>query len=219
MAVSAVTAGVGLYSANKADKQAKRQEAIQRDAQNRRVDLEEQALAFRQEQYSRWESIYGSIEENLGQYYNTLDSEEYKVQALQAEKIHFQDTQAAIKKQFGTANLGDNAAEQLALAGSTVNSARNRANIELNADEVIAQRQLGFVNSGRNVQTQAAAGVGNALAGSANFANADSVQAGNLARTYDDRREAAIGGVIGVGLDTAQDFKGSIADLWKGLGV
>ena len=216
MAVTAVVGAVGAYSAHNANENAKEQTKIAQQESQAARDLEAEALDFERQRYAEWQETYGSLEDNLGDYYNGLDPDDYRLRGFQAEKQRFQSVQEQIKKQFGNGESGS-AAEQLALAQSTIASGQQLAAIDFNAERETAREQLSFLQLGLNKEAQIAGGITNNLNNSSNRAQSRSNQALDRADEFIDSRDNTVGTLVGTGLDFVRDRNGLAPSSSGGL--
>ena len=136
---------------------------------------DKQRLKFEQDRYDDWKKTYGSVEENLSNYYNTLTPELRMTQGLQAFN---EERDAAMTKL--NENLAQRGISRSGLAAaieteSALQSAETRAQIRANAPMEVAKEKLGFLNAG--LASNPANNVGNALADQSRNAGSIAVQA------------------------------------------
>jgi len=106
------------------------------------------ALAFEQQKYQDWQDTYGSIEDNLADYYSTLTPDYYEARGLEAFQT---EQQAALENvrttlaQRGIEDSGIAAATELAFAQE---GAQQRAQIRATAPSLAAEEQRSFLQVG-----------------------------------------------------------------------
>ncbi len=103
---------------------------------------------FEKQKYKDWQDVYGPIQKNLGNYYNTLTPDTYAARGLQEFK---KSNTAELEKinttlaQKGLLNSGTEAAVVLA---SGLNAAEKKAEIRSTADEVVQAEKSRFLQIG-----------------------------------------------------------------------
>ena len=132
------------------------------------------SLGFEEKKYADWQEVYGDIQSNLSNYYNTLTPEAYAARGIQEFK---KSNEAELEKinttlaQRGLMNSGTAAAVTLA---SGLNAAEKKATIRSTADEVVAGEQSRFLQIG--LGQNPGASYSQALANQATQANNKAVQ-------------------------------------------
>lgn len=206
--------GITNFKGQKADQ--KRADALAGEsisASKANIEMQREQLAFMQKQYDEWNAVYGDLQQNLGDYYANLSiGDEFKkidtnlsftLQSLSKEyATAAKDTQRAMS-QMGLAGSGAAAQNTVGLNQGLAQSramARAQAGIgKLDAGDIVAQKQMGFLGVGLGqgasllgTMTQQAGNAGNAY-------NSLTQAAGNLSNNYMQRgmgREASNMGVI-----------------------
>lgn len=118
------------------------------NASNDAAKANKASLGFEQQKYSDWQAVYGDIQKNLGNYYNTLTPETYAARGIQEFK---KSNEAELEKinttlaQKGLMTSGTAAAVTLA---SGLNAAEKKATIRSTADEVVRGEQSRFLQIG-----------------------------------------------------------------------
>lgn len=119
-----------------------------KDSAETAANASNKSLSFEEQKYQDWQNVYGSMQKNLGKYYNTLTPETYaargvqefnKSNALELEKIN------TTLAQKGLLNSGTAAAVTLA---SGLNAAEKKATIRSTADEVVNAEKSRFLQIG-----------------------------------------------------------------------
>lgn len=152
-------AAIGLagtvYASNQSSKAAKKAGKLAADADAAR-------LAFEREQWDEWQNTYGSIEDQLAAYYETLTPTFRITQGLEAHEKEMNRARTTLKETLAqrgiaTSGLATQAETELAVA-----SAEERARIRAAAPMEVAKEKLGFLQVGLGMNPQA--GMRNALA-------------------------------------------------------
>ena len=129
---------------------------------NEQIALAKDQLAFQKEQYEDWDNVYGSIQKNLGEYYNNLDPDKIVSLGLENQQREFQQVQKEIKRDFAQRGLSDSGAEIAITSSNRIDNARTRAEIRSGGERQVAEEQLGFLNIGLNQGVQKQSLIGNA---------------------------------------------------------
>lgn len=199
-------AGVGMYQANKAGKQAA---SAQGAATAATVDLENQKLDFAYEQYDEqlaryddWMAIYGPIEENLGEFYNNLTPETYAAAGLEYNQQEFQKqkTQALeTVAQRGLATSGINAAIDTQLA---LGKAKADATTRRDAPFKVAAEKSQFLSQGKGNAFMPPTGTVGSVLNSSGVPGALQNEA-NIAANNSSSLWNSAGNMLGTGLSYA----------------
>jgi hypothetical protein len=201
MAVSAVSAASSASSArNQAAKDA-----------DRAADSAAAQLEFEKEQYAeqkeRWDATYGSVEENLADYYTNMTSDYYAVQGVEAFQAEQQAALTTVREtlaQRGLATSGTAAATEIA---SAVSQASGRAAIRAEAETKVNEQKLGFLSVGMGVKPTTA-GISNALTNQTSVASQTATNSSNTAATQSAAAAQAVGAAaqaIATGLTDTTD--------------
>lgn len=142
--VSKITDSVGLtdYKGAERDRKYASQQA---GLANDRADEE---VRFQREQYGDWKRVYGSLQDNLGDYYNNLSADDLATTGLQAQQTEYQQFRQEFDKQAAQRGVADSKfieSQQLQMGAG---NAMERARIRAQAPEQVAQQQLGFLGVG-----------------------------------------------------------------------
>jgi len=93
---------------------------------------------------SQWEDVFGSIGDNLGDFYKNLTPDLLAAPGLQLQQQEFQQAQEQVKTQFAQRNIAGGA-QQLIESQMSVENARARAEIRRAAELQVPQLQQNFV--------------------------------------------------------------------------
>lgn len=191
--VRKVTDAIGLTH-HKAEERAARLAEKNSDLSYR---LAKEQLDFEKEQYEDWKSIYGSLQENLGNYYNNLNADSLTLKHIEAITREFDIAETQLKQTLAQRGLDDSgmmAAAEVSLASQ---EALSKANIRANADEIAAQEKMKFLSFGLGQGTQILGQMSNtSMAASqsmSSYASTALSASTNLARINNN----AMGGIIG----------------------
>lgn len=119
-------------------------------------------LDFQKDQYEDWKSIYGSLQQNLGDYYNSLGADKVAAMGLQAQQQEYQAAVKSIKTNAAARGLDGTTYAQSVEDAATLANASARAGIRATAADVAAQQKLGFLGVGLGQGSNMLANIGNA---------------------------------------------------------
>lgn len=118
------------------------------DASGDASKASEASMAFEQAKYDDWKDTYGTLQDNLADYYTTLTPEYYEVQGLQAfeqeQTLAFAQIESSLA-QRGIQDSGIALATELAFASE---GAAQRATIRTQAPAIAADEQSRFLRIG-----------------------------------------------------------------------
>lgn len=170
-ATSLIGSGMASNSADKAARYAAQSEA--------------NALAFSKEQYNDWKAIFGPLQTNLSNYYNSLTPDRIEAQGKQAIELERDQWISRIEEDFAARGLSDSA-----LAGSAVTDVERqtaiaKATVAATAPEKAAQQKLSFLSLGygQNPAGVVQSTLSNQAAGARSRANAAAEAAGQAIGT------------------------------------
>jgi hypothetical protein len=182
MAWGAVIAGgVALTSAYFSNKDAK-------DARKEAGTIEQQQLDFEQQRYNDWQSIYGGLQENLGEYFMELSPEDYEVMGLEAYEVEKERALTGLTERLAQRGIDDSglaAAAELQLENTSM---VERANIRRSSEAMVAEDKLRFLQVGLGQNP------GDSLSGSLSR-QADRLN--NRATSAEQAAGAAVGDAVG----------------------
>jgi hypothetical protein len=114
----------------------------------KKEEAQKKAQAFEQEKLDDWDATYGSIQDNLAEYYGNLTPEFYETQGLEAFQKEQQVAQEQIKTSLAQRGIEDSGIA-LALEHQTAQSgAEQRATIRAQAPTLAAEEQRAFLQVG-----------------------------------------------------------------------
>ena len=162
---STITDAVGLTNTS-AERKAANAAAAASDNANA---LAADNLEFQKEQYNDWKAIYGSVQDNLGEYYKTIGADKIAAMGLEAQQREYQNTVTQIKQENAQKGLDKTPFEQAQLNNLNMQNATARASIRANAQDQANQQKLNFLGIGL--------GQGSAMLGNVNSASSTGVNA------------------------------------------
>ena len=172
---------------------------------NREASAEQ--LAFQREQFSRWEGIYGDIEENLGEFYNNLTPEYVATRGLQAQQQAYQAAATRTREGFARSGITGGAQSDIQ-SREAMENARVKAAIRADAPFQVAEQQQSFVSLGTGQGATARQAVGAATGGPLRQeALGVSGAAGAVSRGVRDVGVATSAGIRGVAGYQAQGYQ------------
>lgn len=179
------------------------------------IAFQREVFDFQREQHSAWESIYGNIQENLGEYYNNLTASKYATRATAQIASEYQKATRELTQQLaqrGIAGGGAEAAGRTYLAGQKAGA---MATVRAEAPEAVAKAKQGFLGIGLGqgtqmlgIQAQQAGNVGSAY----NVASGNVLQGGmaqgQIGSAYAIQNLKGSYGMSGQMMETAGDVLG-----------
>jgi len=196
---------VGITNYSEQDRQSARGRHLSKqavEASKKGVEVSEELLAFQKQRLARWESVFGSTEQNLANFYNSLTPESISKFGLAQQKQQYQTASRQVQERLAQRGLGNSKFAQYVAASMDFQNATRKAEIQAEAPFKVAQAQMGFYNLGlqqeQNIQAGIASGYGAVANAHTNVANIYSGQAGqafNLAGQYSQGNAAVISGI------------------------
>jgi len=170
------TAGLaGAVTSHKASK-------AQKEALNAQKDASAAQLAFAQQQYEDWQSIFGPIEQHLSHYYNTLHPD--TIEALGISKIEkaYNEGLKQLDRQIAQRGLSNSGVEAQGLTQLDQAKAADKATLRMQAPQIVANEKMKFLGLGLGNQNALSANVLNSYSNLQNIATNQLNQA-NLAKS------------------------------------
>ena len=196
-----VTAAASIYSANKADENA---DNAQQSA-DQRADQAQQNAVQRQ---GAWESVYGSVESNLANYYNTIDPSVIAAQGMESFEKERTESLARARENLAQRGLSSSGVSADLEISSAMTRGSERAKIRAEAPMKAAQQRMEFLRLGmgsnpdRATQTAFNNQASNAQ-GQANQAQSTADQAASDAATATTQAVGAAVNAYGTGTESA----------------
>lgn len=148
--VGAITDAIGITD-HESQKRAQESAASAAKAAN---VLSRENIEFQREQYRDWQSVYGEVQENLGEYFNNLGPEKVASLGLQEQQRGHQKTQEQIRQTMAQRGLGGSKFETYTQTMADIENANRRATIRATAEERSAQQRMSFLGLGLNQGAQ-----------------------------------------------------------------
>lgn len=104
-----------------------------------------------QGQYDKWNSIYGTLQENLGEFYNNLTPQMLSATNLQMRQREYQTAVDTVRKNFAQRGVAGGAQSAIE-AGMAMENAKARAQIRADAPFQVAEAQTGFLTATSDIR-------------------------------------------------------------------
>jgi hypothetical protein len=137
------------------------------------------ALQFDMKKYDDWKKIYGPIEQNLSNYYQTLSPESYTAQGFQGIEAEFSKVKQNIEEQIAQRGLTDSGIAAATDQNLQIQKALAKAKVRQEAPAEIAKQKTAFLQGGEQRRSQAEQGISMALHNQASRADANAASAAN----------------------------------------
>lgn len=98
-------------------------------------------------QYDNWNNVFGSMINNLGEFYNSLTPQQLSAGNLQFQQREYQTAVETVRKNFAQRGVAGGA-QQAIESGMAMDNARARADIRAKAPFQVAEAKTGFLTSG-----------------------------------------------------------------------
>ena len=145
---TAVLVGGSLLTGGLSNRQARkdRKAADNMDAQAQEQQAER--LAWDKERYNDWQETYGSIEDNLADYYDNMTPESYAAQGLEDFQVEHQASNTRIKEILAQRGIQDSGIALATELSSEQEAAETRAGIRADAPGAVRAEQQNFLRTG-----------------------------------------------------------------------
>jgi len=110
-------------------------------------------LDFNKAQYNRWQEVFGPIQDNLSEYYQSLTPDYYEAAGLQAFEKENQAQMATLNEQLAQRGLTGSGLEATLNRENAIDTAEQRAAIRVDAPAKAAAEQLNFLQVGMGQQS------------------------------------------------------------------
>ena len=155
------------------------------------LNLTKEEIEFQREQYADWKEIYGDLQEDIGTYFKNISGDTITSQQLTAIQRESQLAQTQVDQALAQRGLTGSGLEAQALQQNMFGTAQQKATVRANADQMVAEQQMGFLGLGLGQGTNmlginaqvSSAGASNA-ASMSNTALGSSVGFGNTSQNY-----------------------------------
>lgn len=140
------------------------------------TSIAQEQLDFAKEQYQAVQDVYGPVEQNLSEYYQSLTPEKYETMGLDAYDKEFKTATTNWDTQMAQRGLSGSGIEAEGTASMAMQGVADRANISASADTQWAQDQMGWLGLGTGAESVATTSMANS--------------ANNLASSYSNQASA-----------------------------
>jgi len=123
--------------------------------------IQEEQLAMAKEDRTRWNSIYGPIEENMGEFFANLTPDYFASQGLEAYQKDFQQNQEQLTEYYA-ANEIDSGTEADLMTKSSLQASRDKAKIRADAPYQVQEMKQKFLSLGVTEKSGVNASIANA---------------------------------------------------------
>jgi len=110
-------------------------------------------LDFNKAQYERWQEVFGPIQDNLSEYYQSLTPDYYEAAGLQAFEKENQAQMTTLNEQLAQRGLTGSGLEATLNRENAIDTAEQRAAIRVDAPAKAAAEQLNFLQVGMGQQS------------------------------------------------------------------
>lgn len=167
------------------------------------MQLAQDNIDFQKDQYKDWKSIYGSTQENLGRYYNSLTPERLTTLGLQNQQKEYQAAVTDLSKMVGQRGLSGSGLEIATLAQARLGNAEARANVRTQAVDQVNQQKASFLSIGMGTGQTMLGSIGNAYSSGVNSRTSMSQSYLGRANQLSQSNIGAMGDMIGAGMGWA----------------
>lgn len=209
IAAAQVATGIaGIFESRKARKEQARM-------QEKALELQRQQLAFQQAQYANWQSVYGSIQDNLSNYFNSMSADSRARQNITMLEQEYNRASEVLNANLASRGMAGSGAAVLGTTQLEQSRAVNRVNARLEAEDYVTNAKMQFLNLGLGQQAQLQNNISNT------YSNMAQTMLGFAGNKGDQASGAASGGgsMIGQGLGTLGQAIGMYAGSTGGTGT
>lgn len=128
---------------------------------DRSLRIQEEQLEMAKEDRTRWNSIYGPIEDNMGEFFANLTPDYFASQGLEAYQKDFQQQTTELQEYFA-ANEIDSGTEADLMTKTQLQGARDKAKIRADAPFQVQEMKQKFLSLGVTQKSGVNASVANA---------------------------------------------------------
>jgi len=182
IAGSAIVGGVSSASAaSKASKSADAATAASSEASAAQ-------LAFSQQQYDDWKSVFGDVQDNLASYYKNLTPDVLVASGVQNINKEYAQVSQQLTQSLAQRGISSSGLEGQALVDLATKQAQDTATLKTQAPQLVANEKMKFLSLGLNQGANAVAGMQNAYGTQASLAS-------NQANMYNQQAAQASAGI------------------------
>jgi len=145
---------VGAYSSSKASKSAAasadKASAAQAAGNQQQYDAAMAELDFAKSKQADWDSVYGSTQDNLADYYDKLTPERYQAAGVQQINEEYAKSEQNITKVLAQRGISNSGTAAAALTSLEQSAASSRAGVQAMAETTVANEKKSFLQLGLN---------------------------------------------------------------------
>jgi len=198
-------AGSSYMASKNASKQAKaaRKSADASSALQYEASMEQ--LAFNQQQYEDWQSIFGPVQQNLASYYKNLSPDTVASLGLQNLEQEYTRSTQLLDQALARRGITNSGATEAGLTQLEQTRMLGRAQVRNDASNIVAQQQANFLNIGMGQQSQLQQGINNSYTQQMNVHGQAYANQIGLAGQQNDlayKAAAGVGSSISSGINT-----------------
>lgn len=144
------------------------------------ADAQGAQLEFDMQRYDDWQNIFGGLQENLSNYYNSISPDYYTAAGLEAFEQEREAQMTRLNETLAQRGLQNSGLAATAKREDAISSAEARASIRREAPRQAREDQSRFlqIGMGQNPGSSVSSTLGNIAANATNNANAASTAAG-----------------------------------------
>lgn len=145
-------------------------------------------LAFNQQQYDDWKSVFGDVQANLAGYYKALTPDTLVASGVQQINQEYANANQQITQTLAQRGISSSGLEAQAMTDLATKQAQDTATLKTQAPQLVANEKMKFLSLGLNQGANAVAGMNNAYGTQATLA-------ANQANMYNQQAAQASAGV------------------------
>lgn len=168
MGIELLTAGVGLVGNFMASN-------AQKNATNAAMAMQQQQLDFDKKRYDDWYNVYGTQQEEIGEYFKNLTGEELSAKQIEEIQKAGQATNEQITTTLAQRGMTNNGLEASLLNSNTFDTEQKKAEARADSEEDLINQKMKFLSIGLGQE----AGIANSMANTRTNMGNLAIQAGN----------------------------------------
>ena len=149
-------------------------------ASKRAADAQDAQLSFDMERYDDWQNIFGGLQENLSNYYNSISPDYYVAAGLEAFEKEREAQMGKLNETLAQRGLSNSGLAATVATENAISSAEARASIRREAPRQAREDQSRFlqIGMGQNPGSSISSTLGNIATNAQTQANQASLAAG-----------------------------------------
>ena len=159
--ITAVVGGsiIGGIASSRSSRRAARAQSKATTAASRSAEAQ---LAFQKEQYQDWQEVYGSIQDNLAEFYQNYDAEQVTALGLQNIEREYTASKKALVREMAQRGLDTSGLTAAGLTQLGAAKASEKATVRSNAGLQAARAQQSFLGMGLGLESSLQQGIAGA---------------------------------------------------------